>query len=168
MRTLRLFGSLIVVGYLAVVAGTIAWIVAFDVYHSWSSLVSEIAMAIAYGLVGFGCWRSVRACREDDASAKVIRGLTRWVGAASGAMAIAFASQTYMYHKTHMSFVAFGVREPHYNLQIDGGLAFVVGFLLAAVGLWFASSTPRVATEPGLTAISDASMSSPASDASPI
>jgi hypothetical protein len=155
MRSDRLFGPLILVGYLAIIAGTIAWNIAFGNYRQKAFLASEIAMTIAYGLVGFGCWRSTRACRNDEASARVMRVLTRWVAAASGVMAVAFSFSTYEYHKIHSSFVANRITEPHYNLQIDGGLAFVAGFLLAAIGLWFASDTTRVATEATLTGISD-------------
>src|SRR5580658_5109777 len=110
MRPLRLFGSLVLVGYLAVIAGTVSWIIAFGNYHQKAFLASEIAMTIAYGLVGVGCWRVLRACRNDDASARMMRVLTRWVASASGVMAVAFAFSTYEYHKTHSSIVALGGR----------------------------------------------------------
>jgi hypothetical protein len=147
MRSPRFSGSLLLVGYVAIIAGTIAWIIAFETYHQKGFLTSWIAMTVAYGLVGFGCWRSVRACRDDDA-ARVIRGLTRWVGAASGAMAIASASQTYDYYKSHSTVAAFGGTIPHYPFQIGGGVAQAVGFLSAGVGLWLASDRRPVATEP--------------------
>jgi hypothetical protein len=146
MRALRLSGSLILIGYIAVIGGTIAWIIAFGTYHQKGYLTAFIAMTIAYGLVGFGCWRSARAPRGDDA-ARVMRGMTRWVGAASGAMAIAFAGQTYDYYKVHSTVVANGGREPHYSLQIGGGIAQLVGFLLAGVGFWFLSRRLPVAAE---------------------
>jgi hypothetical protein len=157
MRVLRLSGLSIFIGYLAVIAGTIALIVAFRTYHQKGYLVTDIAMTVAYGLVGVGCWRSVRACRDGDTSARMMRSVTRWVGAASGAMAVAFAGQTYDYNKVHSSIIANGGSEPRYALQIFGGLALVVGFLLAGVGFWFASNRFDLATEPTQIPVPDSS-----------
>jgi hypothetical protein len=152
MRSLRVSGALILVGYLAVIAGYIDLII---VGSQGGTRGFQIAEAVAYGLVGFGSWRSVKACQDGDASAKLVRGLTRWVGAASGAMAIAFALETYEYHKTFSALVAVRVPIPHYLQQIFFGLAITVGFLLAAFGFWFASSRLGIATEPAQTAVPD-------------
>jgi len=136
----RFAGWLILFGYLGVTAGTIAWIIAFWTDNPKGFLASDIAMTIGFGLAGLGCWRSIRACRNDEASPGLMSGLTRWVGAASLAMAISYAFITYEYHRFHF--------EPHHRLQVVGGLALVVGFLFAAIGFWFALSTSWLAKDP--------------------
>jgi hypothetical protein len=68
-------------------------------------------------------------------------------------MAIAFALETYEYHKTFSALVAVRVPIPHYHQQIFFGMVITVGFLVAALGFWLASSRRGIATEPARTAV---------------
>ena len=66
-------------------------------------------------------------------------------------MAIAFALLTYEYHKTHASYVANHIAEPHYTEQFFGGLALAIGFLVSAGGFWLGSINLAMARGPAQT-----------------
>jgi hypothetical protein len=149
VRFRRISGPVILVGYAGIVGGSVALITATNTYRSKGYLASAIAMIIAYGLVGFGTWRSARACRNDDGAASVLRNLTRWVAAASAALVIVFAFDAYETYQTYSANRAqFPRYYPHFDLQIEGELACVAGFLIAAVGLWMSFGKLSVATAP--------------------
>jgi len=147
MGNLRLPGVLAALGYLGVVAGTVAWIVAFRSTNE--ILVDQIAMTVGYGLAGFACWRWMVGCRNANVDRRLARTPSRWMAAASVVTAASFAAITYMYYQNHQYFQQQngpGFVDPHYRLRMAGGGAIVLGLLLAGIGFWIASSGIRTPT----------------------
>ena len=106
MATQRRIGAfLLIVGYLGVVAGSVAWMV------SWSTLaqndseviVYQSALAVGIGLAGLACWRWTVASRSLGVEARLVRSPTRWMAAASVAFAAGFAADTYQTYDNHLS-----------------------------------------------------------------
>jgi hypothetical protein len=156
MRNLRLPGVLIAVGYLAIAAGTVAWLVAPSyVGNPWEIYVSESAPIVGYGLAGFACWRWI--VRFQATNADPFHGApSRWMAAASVVTAAGWAAITYFYYQLHQNLVherppggySSFVLDPHYRLRMAGGLSIVVGLLLAGAGFWIVSGRTGTATEP--------------------
>lgn len=147
MRNVRLAGLFAGLGYLGVLAGTIAWIVAFHAIDE--SLVFELTTTAGYGLAGWACWRWITTCRNNDTEPESIRGPSRWMAVASVVTAAGFAAVTHEYYESHQFFAVRHLASvPHYRLQITGGLACVVGFLLAGIGFWVASIRLRAPIPP--------------------
>lgn len=151
----RLGALLLIVGYLGVISGTVAWVVSW-----WTSelsfpetIVFQSALAVGIGLAGIACWRWTVASRSSEVEARLVRGPTRWMAAASVGFAAAFAADTYQTYDNHRVLFQHSPPGegfyPHYRLIIAGGSAFVVGLLLAAVGFWIlGSATKATATAP--------------------
>ena len=148
----RMGALLLIVGYLGVVGGTMAWVVSW-----WTSelifpetIVYQSALAVGIGLAGIACWRWTVASRFSDVEARLVRGPTRWMAAASVGFAAAFAADTYQTYDNHrVMFQHSPPGEgfyPHYRLIIAGGSAFVVGLLLAAVGFWILGTATKATT----------------------
>ena len=78
---------LLIIGYLGVVGGTVAWIVSYWDLNSLESPVYQAAFAIGVGLAGLACWRWTVACRATHMSSTLVRGPTRWMAGASWVMA---------------------------------------------------------------------------------
>ena len=154
MRKLRLPGVLIVLGYLGIVAGTVAWLIALYRQNPWEIYVTEAAPIVGYGLAGFACWRWIVRCQATSPSQAAP---SRWMAAASVVTAAGWAAITYFYYQNHRNLVrelthgggpSVAVLDPHYRLRMAGGLSIVVGLLLAGVGFWIASVGTRTASQP--------------------
>ncbi len=155
MRTLRLPGVLVVLGFLGLVVRELAWVEAYD--QPTEYVVSQIATAFGYGLAGFACWRWIVRCRTSNADPGLQRVPSRWMATASVVTAAGYAAITYYYYQTiqnlRQNYRAYhGVLpdiDPHYRLRMAGGASIVVGLLLAGIGFWIASTAARsVVAEP--------------------
>ena len=64
-------------------------------------------------------------------------------------VAVGYGIFTYYYYQFHQQLLGYrpltGPVDPHYRLRMAGGAAYVVGFVLAGIGFWIASSAVRTA-----------------------
>jgi hypothetical protein len=90
----RIGALLLILGYLGVVGGSVAWMVTWwTVDPSYAEiLVYQSGLALGIGLAGFACWRWTVASRAFGVEARQVRGPARWMAVASVAFAAAFAA----------------------------------------------------------------------------
>jgi hypothetical protein len=147
VRTLRLPGALIGLGFAGVVLWTAAYLIAIQPTPDMAAtLVYWLTTSAGYGLAGYACWRWIVGSWKTDGGASTIRGPVRWMAAASVVTAAGVATLTYNLYQHHPS-LSLGTLDFHYGLRLAGDVAGTLGFLVAAVGFWIAS-TARTA-EPG-------------------
>jgi len=136
--TLRVPRTLIVLGYLGVVAATAAWIVASPGLNA-AGQISSILTTVGYGLAGLAWWQWSAAIVTDGLPTRSLRRPSRTMAAGSIVLTVAFAAITENNIRFHVAnHIAY---QQHYRLSVAGDLSFVVGFCLAAVGFWLASNT---------------------------
>jgi hypothetical protein len=147
MRTLRLPGALIGLGFVGVILWTAAYLIAvLPTPDMAATIVYWVTTSAGYGLAGYAGWRWIVGSSKTEGGAAAIRGPVRWMAAASVVTAAGVATLTYNLYQNHPSF-SFGALDFHYGLRLAGDIAGTVGFLLAAVGFWIASTARP--TEPG-------------------
>lgn len=140
MRTLRLPGALIGLGFAGVVLWTAAYLTAVLPSNDASAtIVYWVTTSAGYGLAGYACWRWIVGSWKDGLGGATIRGPVRWMAAAAVVTAAGVATLTYNLYQNHPSF-SLGTIDFHYGLRLAGDIAGTVGFLLAALGFWIASS----------------------------
>ncbi len=138
MRNLRLPGALISLGFIGVLAWTIANLIA-DQPARGDTWVYLIATTVGYGLSGFACWRWIRVNWKAPTSGLSVRAPSRWMAAASVVTAAGVAALTYQLYQEHPTFALDNI-DLHYGLRLAGDFAGTLGFVLAAAGFWIASS----------------------------
>ena len=147
MRNLRLPGALIGLGFVGVLAWTIASLIAvLPTPDTATVLVYWLATTAGYGLAGFACWRWLVGNWNTKEGGSAIRGPSRWMAAASFVTAVGVAALTYQVYQDRPSFVLDNL-DLHYGLRLGGDAAGTVGFLLAAAGFWIASNARRADPE---------------------
>jgi hypothetical protein len=137
VRNLRLPGALIGLGFVGVLAWTMADLIA-DHPATGSTWVYLIATTVGYGLAGFACWRWITVTWKAPTPGVVDRTPSRLMAVASVVTAAGVATLTYQLHQQHPALELDNV-DPHYGLRLAGGVAGTLGFLLAAAGFWIAS-----------------------------
>jgi hypothetical protein len=144
MRNLRLPGALIGLGFIGVLAWTIANLIADQPARS-DTRVYLIATTVGYGLAGFACWRWITVNWKAPTSGLSVRSPSRWMAAASVVTAAGVAALSYQLYQEHPSFALDNIGL-HYGLRLAGDFAGTMGFVLVAAGFWIASS-PRPAVK---------------------
>ena len=137
--TLRTPRTLIVLGYLGVVAATAAWVVIAPGLNE--NQVYNVLTTVGWGLAGLAWWQWSAAITTGS-----LRRPSRTMALASLAFAIGIAAITerdIRFHVAHhLTF------QSHYRLAVAAGASYVVGFGLAAVGFWLASNAAVGFPEP--------------------
>jgi hypothetical protein len=147
VRTLRLPGALLALGFAGIVLWTAAYLIAvLPTFDMAATIVYWLTTSAGYGLAGYACWRWIVGSWKTEDGAATIRRPVRWMAAASVVTAAGVATLTYDLYQNHPSF-SLGVLDFHYGLRLAGDVAGTVGFLLAAVGFWIASTARPI--EPG-------------------
>jgi hypothetical protein len=147
VRTLRLPGALIGLGFVGVVLWTAADLIAvLPTPDMTATIVYWLTTSAGYGLAGYACWRWIVGSWRTDGGGTTVRGPVRWMAAASLVTAAGVATLTYNLYQSHPS-LSLGTLDFHYGLRLAGDMAGTVGFLLAAIGFWIASTARP--TEPG-------------------
>jgi hypothetical protein len=140
VRTLRLPGALIGLGFAGVVVWTAAYLIAIQPTPDMAAtLIYWITTSAGYGLAGYACWRWVVGSWKTEGGGATIRGPVRWMAAASVLTAAGLATLTYNLYQNHPTF-SVDTLDFHYGLRLGGDIAGTMGFLLAAVGFWIAST----------------------------
>lgn len=143
MRNRRLPCALVGLGFMGVLAWTIANLIA-DQPARGDTWVYLIATTVGYGLAGFACWRWITVNWKEPTAGLSVRVPSRWMAAASVATAAGVAALTYQLYQEHLSFALDNI-DLHYGLRLAGDFAGTLGFVLAAAGFWIASSAGSVA-----------------------
>lgn len=139
MRNLQLPGALIGLGFIGVLAWTIANLIAIlPTFDTGTVLVYWLTTTAGYGLAGFACWRWIVG-NWNAKSGSAIRGPSRWMAGASFLTAAGVAALTYQVYQDHQP-LALDSLDYHYGLHLFGDVAGTLGFLLAAAGFWIASN----------------------------
>jgi hypothetical protein len=147
VRTLRLPGALIGLGFTGIVVWTAAYLIAVAPTPDMAAtIVYWLTTSAGYGLAGYACWQWIVGSWKAEAGGATIRVPARWMAAASVVTAAGVATLTYNLYQNHPSF-SLGTLDFHYGLRLAGDIAGTVGFLLAGVGFWIASTARP--TEPG-------------------
>jgi hypothetical protein len=147
VRTLRLPGALIGLGFAGVVVWTAAYLIAIQPTPDMAAtLVYWVTTSTGYGLAGYACWRWIVGSWKTEGGGAAVRGPARWMAAASVVTAAGLATLTYNLYQNHPTFTL-GTLDFHYGLRLGGDIAGTAGFLLAGVGFWIASTARP--TEPG-------------------
>ena len=147
MRTLKIPGLLLIVGYLGVFAGVIAYGATFTLgKQGW---VEVLVLPLGAGLAGFAAWIWMVASRMEstNGSTKVP---ARIMAASCVVFAVGDAVMAHIVSQEHSSFGLATDPSFHYTGKMIGELLACVGFLLTAVGFWLASldvKTPATVTE---------------------
>jgi hypothetical protein len=140
VRTLRLPGALIGLGFAGVVLWTAAYLIAvLPSSDASATLVYWLTTSAGYGLAGYACWRWIVGSWKTGLDEPTVRGPVRWMAAAAVVTAAGVATITYNLYQNHPSF-SLGTIDFHYGLRLAGDIAGTVGFLLAAIGFWIASN----------------------------
>jgi hypothetical protein len=137
----RLAQLLILLGFLGVIGGAIAWIVGFSV-TSGTDLVINLAPPIGYGLVGAAWWQWLPAAQEVGTAVKSMRRSSRILASASAITGLGYLAIFYQDLRFIYSLPS-GVHPPNSRLQLAVSAANAVGFFLAASGLWVASNLTK-------------------------
>ena len=144
MRTLRIPGSLLLVGYLAAIAGLIGYSATFHLgKQGW---IENLVEPVGVGLAGFASWRWMIASRtERPAATRSMKLPTRVLAAACVVFAVGDAVFAHIVAQEHSSF---GLAGPsfHYATKMASLILSGVGFLYAATGFWLASLDVRAPT----------------------
>jgi hypothetical protein len=136
--SLRLVQLLILVGFLGVIGGSIAWIVGFSVTNR-TDLVINLAPPIGYGLVGVAWWQWLPATQAVGTAVKSIRRSSRILALASVITGLGYLA--IFYQDLRLTYSLPGADHfPNFRLQLAVSAASAVGFFLAASGLWVASN----------------------------
>lgn len=149
MRTLRIPGLLLSVGYLGVFAGVIVYSATFTLgKQGW---VEVLVLPLGAGLAGFASWRWVVASRTElPATSMSTKVPTRIMAASCVVFAVGEAVMAHIVSQEHSSFGLATDPSFNYTGKMIGELLACVGFLLTAVGFWLASldvKTPTTVTE---------------------
>lgn len=140
MRNLRLPGALIGLGFVGVLAWTVAYLIAIlPTFDTDTVLVYWLTTTAGYGLAGFACWRWIVGNWDAQESASAIRGPSRWMAGAALLTAAGVAAVTYQVYQNHPPLAPDNL-DFHYGLRLFGDAAGTLGFLLAAAGFWIASN----------------------------
>lgn len=132
-------GALIGLGFIGVIAWTIAYLIAvLPTFDTATVLVYWLTTTAGYGLAGFACWRWIVGNWNAKESGSAIRGPSRWMAGASFVTAAGVAALTYQVYQDHRS-LALESLDFHYGLRLFGDVAGTLGFLSAAAGFWIAS-----------------------------
>ena len=134
-------------GYL----GVIAWLaVTIYVYNGNPNefVVSEVALAVGYGLAGFACWRWIAGSWKEKLDVSVVRGPARVMAAAAVVLAVSPAALAHYSYQEHQFVLGHDGTDSHYRLIMAGDLAMVLGLLMAAAGFWIAASARGAVDEP--------------------
>ena len=142
--TLRTPRTLIVLGYLGVVAATAAWAVVFPGLNEYQ--VYNILPTVGYGLAGLAWWQWSAAITTSGSPPSFLRRPSRTMAVASIAFSIGFAAITE--HSIRFRVTHHFALQLHYLLFVAAGASYVVGFGLAAVGFWLASNATVSLPEP--------------------
>jgi hypothetical protein len=118
MRSLRLPGALIGLGFLGIVFWTVAFLI--PVPYANETWVYEIATTAGYGLAGFACWRWIVGNWKVGGDQSIVLGPSRWMAAASVVTAAGVAALTYFTHRVD--------RGHYYRLHLAGNAAGTLGF----------------------------------------
>jgi hypothetical protein len=140
VQGLRLPAALIGLGFLGVLAWTIAYLIAvLPTFDTATVLVYWLTTTAGYVLAGFACWRWIVGNWNARESRSFTPGPSRLMSAASFVTAAGVAALTYQLYQNNPSF-ALDNLDFHYGLRLGGGIVGTLGFLLAAAGFWIASS----------------------------
>jgi hypothetical protein len=140
VRNLRVPGALIGIGFVGILAWTVAYLIAvLPASDTATVLVYWLTTTAGYGLAGFACWRWIVGNWNKDDGGAAIRGPSRWMAAAALVTAAGVAALTYQVYQDRPSF-ALDNLDLHYGLRLGGDAAGTLGFLLAAAGFWIASN----------------------------
>jgi hypothetical protein len=142
VRSLRLPGALIGLGFVGVLAWTIAYLIAIAP-DTPTGLVYWLTTTAGYALAGFACWRWIVGNWNAKEDGSAIRGPSRWMAAATLVTAAGVAALTYQVYQERPGFALDNI-DFHYGLRLGGDAAGTLGFLFAAAGFWIASH-PRPA-----------------------
>lgn len=145
MRTLRIPGLSLLVGYLAVIAGVIGYDSAYSL--SKQGWIEVLAEPVGLGLAGFAAWRWMVASRtEPTATTRSIKVPTRTMAAACVVFAVGYAVTAHIVVQEHSSLGLATDPTFHYTTKMISSILAGVGFLLAAIGFWLASLGARTPT----------------------
>ena len=140
MRNPRLPGALIGLGFIGVLAWTIANLIAIlPTFDTGTVLVYWLTTTAGYALAGLACWRWIVGNWNAKRSGSAIRGPSRWMASASLVTAAGVAALTYQVYQDHQP-LALDSLDFHYGLRLFGDIAGTLGFLLAAAGFWIGSN----------------------------
>jgi hypothetical protein len=145
----RVGGILLVIGYLGVVVGSIAWVIAYyagGLNHAGT--VYQATLGLGLVMAGAAGWRwTVVGLRHEIPG---IRTPGRWMAASTLILAAAPAALTYNafdLHRQMSKFTHSVPAYPHYRTIIAGGTAFTLGLLVASSGFVVLSTATRIAQE---------------------
>ncbi len=146
MRTLRIPCSLLLVGYLGVIAGAIGYSATFTLgKQGWIEVLYE---PVGVGLAGFASWRWMVASRtEPTATTKTIKVPTRIMAISCVVFAAGQAVFAHIVAQEHSS-PGLADASFHYSTKMAGVISSGIGFLLAATGFWLASLDAWTAPTP--------------------
>jgi hypothetical protein len=145
MRSLRLSKILLVVGFLGVLASSTGWMVAYPHFTAGSWMIDQFAPTIGYGLVGLAWWQWTPAAEAGLVGSTAMRRSSRTLALAAAAFALDNLSQLYGNLRFRYAQHDPGFYLPHFNLENTSLAAAGLGFVLAAVGLWIASTGSHAA-----------------------
>src|ERR1700722_5489174 len=142
VRTLRIPGLLLIVGYLGLLAGVIGYSDTFPLSkQGWIEVLVE---PVGVGLAGFAAWRWMVACRQEPtATARSIKTPTRSMAAASALFSIGYAVMAHITVQDHSSLGLATDPSFHYATKMICLISSGIGLLVAPIGFWLASLEVR-------------------------
>jgi hypothetical protein len=140
VRTLRLPGALIGLGFAGIVVWTAAYLAAvLPTGDATATVVYWLTTTAGYGLAGYAGWRWIVGNWKAGDDGAAIRGPVRWMAAASLVTAAGVATLTYVLYENNTNF-SLSTIDFHYGLRLAGDVAGTLGFLAASLGCWIAST----------------------------
>jgi hypothetical protein len=142
MRTgaLRVTHALLLAGFILVLVGAAGWFYAVETDDPlWQQFLWNVAPPVAYGLVGWAWWQWADFAAANPIAVNLLRRTSRTIAVASFALSIVYFDSLYR-------IVHFHLDHPGTYAHVLSGVATnaveALGFCLAALGFWLASSTP--------------------------
>jgi len=144
-NALRPAHALVAAGFIMVLVATVGWFFVVETNDPlWRQFLSTVAPPVAYGLIGWAWWQWSGFARAHPATLDVFRRSSRAMAAASLLLSVIYFDSLYRMVRFHLDHPG---TYAHFRSGVATNAGEALGFCLAALGFWLASSGPRRAPD---------------------
>jgi len=144
-NALRPAQVLVLAGFVMVLFATVGWFFVVETNDPlWRQFLLTVAPPVAYGLIGWAWWQWSGLAEAHSAALELFRRSSRAMAAASLLLSVVYFDSLYRMVRFHLDHPG---TYAHFRSGVVTNAVEALGFCLAALGFWIASSRPRRAHE---------------------